>query len=41
MENIMNDHKVTGRAAPEGMTMGERWARLNRKAPLYRRALRE
>ena len=41
MENIMNDHKFTGRPSSERMTLGERWARFKRRAPLYRRALRE
>ena len=37
----MNDHKFTGRPSSERMTLGERWARFKRRAPLYRRALRE
>lgn len=41
MENIMNDHKFTGRPSSERMTLGERWAHFKRRAPLYRRALRE
>ena len=41
MENIMKEHKFTGRASSEQLTLGERWARFKRRAPLYRRALRE
>lgn len=41
MENIMDEHKFTGRAFSEQLNLGERWARFKRRAPLYRRALRE
>ena len=36
MENIMNDHKFTGRPSSERMTLGERWARFNTQVELYR-----
>ena len=41
MENAMKEHKFTGRPSSDQLTFGERWAQWKRRAPLYRRALRE
>lgn len=41
MESTMNEHKFTGRPSRQPSTLGERWAQWKRRAPLYRRALRE
>ena len=41
MENTMKESKFTSRPSSDQSTLGERWAQLKRRAPIYRRALRE
>ena len=41
MENIMDEHKFTGRSSDQRPPLKERWAQWKRRAPLYRRAARE
>ena len=37
----MNENKFTGSSSSESSTLKERWAQFKRRAPLYRKALRE
>ena len=37
----MNENKLTGSSSSESSTLKERWAQFKRRAPLYRKALRE
>ena len=39
MESTMKEHKFTGRPPHQPSSLGERWAQVKRRAPLYRRAL--
>ena len=41
MESTMNENKFTGSSSSESSTLKERWAQFKRRAPLYRKALRE
>ena len=41
MESTMNENKLTGSSSSESSTLKERWAQFKRRAPLYRKALRE
>ena len=41
MERTMNQPNLTGGAPGEPVSLGERWNQWKRRAPLYRRALRE
>ena len=41
MESTMNENKFTGSSPSESSTLKERWAQFKRRAPLYRKALRE